>query len=193
MSDTNHENDTRNTTFSLLLPRPRVSVHKDLFAPILYQLRLHSAPLPLLLVLKQSLLGLPRIPPTPFCPQPHRLAMWIAQPRLDRSLLVLDNLWHARRIDPHKRHARRRNEADGGAVCRDQTPALEGVADDGELCRPGGMPCTAPELDEREEDVLVRVEGALFELDAWMERDGRQGMVGGRRGDGGVVGKKVPI
>lgn len=45
---------------------------------------------------------------------------------------------------------------------RNEAPTLEGVADDGEMGRPVDVVRAAPELDEGEEDVLVRVEGALF-------------------------------
>lgn len=56
----------------------------------------------------------------------------------------------------------------------DQADALEAVADDGQTPRPDGV--GAPEGDEGEEDVVVRVQCAFFEEDA---RGGWWGGVGG--------------
>lgn len=59
----------------------------------------------------------------------------------------------------------------------DEPRALEPVADEREARRPDAV--AAPEQDGGEEDVVVRVEGALFEEDAG---------VGGGRGEEGEVG-----
>ena len=74
---------------------------------------------------------------------------------------------HPGRVDAHEADAIQR-EPDRRAVAVDQAAALERVADDGQALRPGGV--AAPELDEREEDVVVGVEGALLYEDARRQR-----------------------
>lgn len=131
--------------------------------------------------------------------------MWVAQPFLDSPLLVVDDLGHAGRIDAHKSDAVTvfklllREEADGGAVCRDKTAPFEGVTDNGEMGRPVGVIGAAPELDEGKEDVLIRVEGTFFKFDAWVEGNEREEVMVVRcscaaaAAGGGGGGKKAPV
>lgn len=55
-------------------------------------------------------------------------------------------------------------EPDRGAVEVDEPPPLEGVADDGQVLRPDAV--DAPEEREGEEDVVVGIQGAVFDEDA---------------------------
>ena len=59
----------------------------------------------------------------------------------------------------------------------DEPRALEPVADERKARRPDAV--APPEQDGREEDVVVRVEGSLFEQDAGVERErGEEGEIG---------------
>lgn len=55
-------------------------------------------------------------------------------------------------------------------MCLGKTAAFELVGDDGEKARP--VRGRSPELDNGEEDVLVAVQGALFDYNAGVEGDG---------------------
>jgi hypothetical protein len=109
--------------------------------------------------------------------------MRILLPLPQRQLHALGPLIRARRTDPHKCHALQR-ESDSSAVAVDEPRALEPVADEREARRPGAM--VPPEQEGREEDVVVRVEGPLFEEDAGVER-GRGEEEEVRVGEGEVV------
>lgn len=65
----------------------------------------------------------------------------------------------------------------------DEPRALEGVADDGDAARPGGK--GGVEQRKAEEDVVVRVQGAVFDEDGARARGPVEVAVGG--GEVGVA------
>lgn len=196
-----NETNQKKKKKSILLvgPRPKPSFDENLLPPVLQQLRLDPAVPPLALVQEQSLRDGPRVPPGPLRPEPLRPPVRVPHPLPHRALLGAEHLGHAGRVDPQEPHPLRR-EPHRGAVRLDEPPPLERVADDGEAARPAagarGRRAGAPKGDEGEEDVLVRVEGALLAQDARVQ--GRRVWGGGGRGEGmgsrgGRWGDDVPV
>lgn len=71
---------------------------------------------------------------------------------------------HVRGVDPEISHTIQ-GETNGGTVAIYQPFPLEIMADDGDSLRPS-VALIVPELDDREEHIVIRVQGATLHVDS---------------------------